>query len=1060
MKKSVFIFLSVCTAAAVAGVAMHAWRDTNAREVGARRVEARFTSDEEWRPCTDELHCGKPSATPTPAPLRCTDSGGTAREVITFLIEQPKCAAEALSVIDRASHEDLAAAHLYLAASTGDASHFLAALRAIEASQSTDVTRFNRALIYEKLQLNDEAIRAWRDYLQHDDTTPWATEARQHLTRLHPVNPSAEFEPRRNEFLAAVARADRPFLTALVEKFPSGSRGLLEKYLVLPDASPNLLLVAQLIDERAGDSYARDLVQPAFAPASPDAWIAGRDAFADARKADGDIELWQKAIDKLKGPHPLLARVAEVRLLGCQNSDPELAQSVLDRAERLAPMVERYPHLAATLDLNRALALSTVDRHLDGIKTTERAMKVASALNDNQLMVSALVRKSGLSLRLGKPKEAFDLALAALKLLPYVANPREQNNLLGTVAGAARGLGFLPVARTYQQHAVDLLDGVAAMGPGLSNYVAKDRAVAVRELADIEFEMGERTEAQKHLAKARALLDNPDISAIDRPSLEMRLRDVEGRAALQNHDYSGAINAFTQELMLAADETATYRANALLKRAAAHRFAGNDDAAQRDVDDALTLVRGEEQELLARRTRGDNEAVWSAYFERFGDDYRQREQELIAAGDLNRAFAVNEQSRGFEPLFLLMQSAEVPPPFRSIAAVTDPERLRRFLPPATVIIQYVVLEDRSYAFILSRDLPVKAVPLGVSRAMIGDWVDVLQRAATDGDPDKFQSGLSAPYQQLIDPVLNAFAYSRSTSIIFVPDGPMHGLPFNALYDASKKEYLVQKAPIGIAGSTRLFVYAVLRDSAIPLDPLKVSLFGNPKTDAAVLEELGLGPLGAADAEVTELKRLYGDDAELIPGQNATSETFLARAAESSIIHFAGHARANVQEPFNSYLLLAGRDVLSANDLLTRLIRLQRTRLVVLGACSSAGGLSRGLAIGPEGMAPLVRPFIAANVPAVLGTLWEINDDDTTRQLLVSFHRHYKTGLNVTESLRNAQLEMILDKSAGKNAALAWGGFQVIGYATSPFPSRTDEGKKNDDIHSQNSLHRPDGLHSQ
>jgi len=41
---------------------------------------------------------------------------------------------------------------------------------------------FNRALCYERQSRSDEAKAAWNEYLKHDSTSPWANEARRHLT--------------------------------------------------------------------------------------------------------------------------------------------------------------------------------------------------------------------------------------------------------------------------------------------------------------------------------------------------------------------------------------------------------------------------------------------------------------------------------------------------------------------------------------------------------------------------------------------------------------------------------------------------------------------------------------------------------------------------------------------------------------------------------------------------------------------------------------------------------------------------------------------------------------
>jgi CHAT domain-containing protein len=170
---------------------------------------------------------------------------------------------------------------------------------------------------------------------------------------------------------------------------------------------------------------------------------------------------------------------------------------------------------------------------------------------------------------------------------------------------------------------------------------------------------------------------------------------------------------------------------------------------------------------------------------------------------------------------------------------------------------------------------------------------------------------------------------------------------------------------------------------------------------------------------------------MLRGAEATVPRFLERAPHHATVHVAAHAIANPQQPARSLLLMAPSPgepgTLDAAQLLTRL-KLQKTRLVVLSACSSAGGLP----VGPEGVAPLVRPFIVSGVPAVVGSLWDV-DDATAETLLVSFHRNYRQGSDAAEALRAAQLELLGNTTAGQyEPVLTWAAFQVIGHASSPF----------------------------
>ena len=185
--------------------------------------------------------------------------------------------------------------------------------------------------------------------------------------------------------------------------------------------------------------------------------------------------------------------------------------------------------------------------------------------------------------------------------------------------------------------------------------------------------------------------------------------------------------------------------------------------------------------------------------------------------------------------------------------------------------------------------------------------------------------------------------------------------------------------------------------------------------------------------------LYEPHAEMRLGKEATIPKFLELARDSAVIHVAAHSIVNAQTPSQSFILMApsAKDPgpLDARSLLTRL-KLDHTRLVVLSACSSAGGLP----IGPEGVAPLVRSLIGARVPAVIGSLWNV-DDATTEELLVSFHRHYLQGRDAAIALQYAQRDLLHHNNPGLQSALAWASFQLIGHGSSPFAPRPEHKEK-------------------
>jgi CHAT domain-containing protein len=261
---------------------------------------------------------------------------------------------------------------------------------------------------------------------------------------------------------------------------------------------------------------------------------------------------------------------------------------------------------------------------------------------------------------------------------------------------------------------------------------------------------------------------------------------------------------------------------------------------------------------------------------------------------------------------------------------------------------------------------------------------------------------------------------------------MQGLPFAAFRSSPTSPYLVEDAIIEWQGSALLYVFSLMRDRAMPHDP-SLLLIGNPEFDPTLPFAAGSESLPSAEQEVRRIYERHGKHAELRVGKEATISEFLELARHNAIVHLALHAVVNTRAPHQSALLLArasdtDRGVLEAQELLRR-AKLDRTRLVILSACSTASGAP----VGPEGVGPLVRPLLAAGVPSVLGTLWRVNDA-TAQQVLVSFHQHFQSGSDAAVALRNTQRKLLGPDTRTPllKRAITWAPYQVIGHATSPY----------------------------
>jgi CHAT domain-containing protein len=120
-----------------------------------------------------------------------------------------------------------------------------------------------------------------------------------------------------------------------------------------------------------------------------------------------------------------------------------------------------------------------------------------------------------------------------------------------------------------------------------------------------------------------------------------------------------------------------------------------------------------------------------------------------------------------------------------------------------------------------------------------------------------------------------------------------------------------------------------------------------------------------------------------------------------LVHFAAHGIVSTKSPARSAIVLGpagGEDgLLQAREILD--LRLNAD-LVTLSACDTGTGTVHG----QEGVASLVRPFLAAGARAVVANLWAA-DDAFSLSLMGEFYRQLATGTDVGESLRQAKLRL-------------------------------------------------------
>ena len=988
---------------------------------------------------------------------RCDDVIDSRQEADRLLVSLPQCTDEAIAALenlaraDAAAMSDLAGAY-YVRAQRNDAPADL--LHALDAAQRATAmkpqpggAKFNLALILEALSLNADAIDAW-ERAANTEGGPWADEARVHhaaLLRAAAQDGEHQWAHVQAQIDAALEARDVSQTRRLIGAFPATSENHFEEN-VLPQwaAAPSpqevsrVRTFAEALSQFFNDRYFADVAAAiinAHSPAVVDALKQGHILFARARDEDRNLRpataapLYGDAARLLRqagSPQYLLARIAYAGQNAFVTTNYGAAFNQLDAVAAEARS-RRYPSVIARVELNRLNADQFLDRYNELFAAYEGAMTAYRRSGDWEDRAAADARAISAMSVVGLKDAAWRQAFSAVRDTPRVLNRKTWHLLIGDTARAALDLDHPEAALRYQTVLVD----------NAAHLANAHLAIALRQRAAIELKL-QRYDAARRDVDAAIRASAEDVDPSVRLALEARLAEVEGEAAL-HVDPGGSIAALTHAIDLASHaEYATFRAMLFAERAEAFRRIGRPPEAEADMLEALKQLHGEEERLLRERQPGRSDDLWNVYFSRFEETYDLLIRQLIGEGRVEEAFRHAERARAFEPLDLVRKLPTAPAAFRELAAQPDNldiAKLRGYLPRGTFLIEYRVFDDRTYAWIVGRDVFIGRW-LAAKRRDVNRWTTALQDAARAKDASAFEAGLNAPYDSLLKTPLDVIRHTpggTAANIVIVPDRELRGMPFAALRDPDTKRYLIEDHALSISGSALLYVFAVLRDWDLAARDSSALLIGDPAFDPQSILARGLQRLPFAQKEVEQIHAFY-PRSEVLIGEAATPQQFFRLAGGNALIHIAAHAIVNGDAPSQSFLLLNG--VLNAEALM-RELHTDKTRLVVLGACSSAGGLP----VGAEGIAPLVRPFIGSNVPGVIGALWDI-DDATASALLVSFHRHYRRGEGAAEALREAQLELLRENNPGLKSGLSWAPFQVIGYASSPFASVGDITKEN------------------
>ncbi|HMB70524.1 MAG TPA: CHAT domain-containing protein, partial [bacterium] len=241
----------------------------------------------------------------------------------------------------------------------------------------------------------------------------------------------------------------------------------------------------------------------------------------------------------------------------------------------------------------------------------------------------------------------------------------------------------------------------------------------------------------------------------------------------------------------------------------------------------------------------------------------------------------------------------------------------------------------------------------------------------------------------------AIPRAAGMELIIVPDGPLYSVPWAAL--SSGDETWIDPGPISIADAP---VVREAEDRGRPVRDLRLlalGVDGSPPARAA-----GLPALRSAEREAQEVSaRWPRGNVTLSVGASAGRSAFLGdQLSEYDVIHIASHAQAFQGLVDQTTLFVAGATDAPVTASEIRRLPLN-AELVFLSCCEAAGGIRRG--VGPA-HAGLARSFLEAGARHVIASGIRV-DDDAARELAVRFYEHWLDGVEISDALRMAQLDL-------------------------------------------------------
>ncbi len=643
----------------------------------------------------------------------------------------------------------------------------------------------------------------------------------------------------------------------------------------------------------------------------------------------------------------------ELRLI---DEAAEMAQKSFEQFQELGMNYEAARSLA-----NLAIAAGLQDKPIRSIQLFAQAKEIMLR-EKNQVWPSLLDLYQALVLfDEGDLVAARRLCTAALEFFGPTQMPSKYVICLSLLARVCLKTGELHCAAGYCEEA---LQRVATLDTPILSYEAQFVMGQVYEA------LGEPTKAYDAYQKSRSALD----------ALRSGLQAEELKIAFMKNK----VEVYGRLVQLCLDRDSG-------QASMAEAFSYMEEAKSRILRDLIfgrlhfAFTDDFEQNETSQRIRDlKQELNW--YYRRIE---REQFSQDATSPELIESLRLRAQAHEHELLRLLRElpaSDRVGRTWRSSATVSLDE-IRASLGSEAALIEYFCVGERVLAALVTagsievvpvthmsrltqrlRMLQFQISKFRLGRQYISDFYGTLLRAT--------QNHLHAIYQEVFAPFRHLL---KTRHLVIVPYGPLHSLPFHALFDG--QQFLIDNFTITYAPSASIHALCYQRAER-HTGPSLILGVEDPKTPFVRQEVEGVA------AVVPE--------PEVLIGSGATERALREIGARSQLVHIATHGYFRQDSPMFSAIRLAD-SYISLYDLYHMNLPVD---LLTLSGCVT--GLDV-IAAGDE-LLGLARGLLYAGARSLLLSLWDV-DDCSTAEFMKLFYSHLHERRDKPEAFRSAMLEL-------------------------------------------------------